>query len=402
MQKETFSLLGALIWLSVLLCPMAAAQKSDINTEQMIQALKRQKLFSVMFRLHPELEVSTKKVIEEHPDSPMESAYIFARDELLGKYLTSYILRASNESVYNFILSEDRILRSLSTDPQLCFDYAQGELRPNKIIPMALLQRNLDAKAEVLETAAANPSLSQNLASMKELGYVLAGEYLKKGYDINNLSKIWSISGLPPAEGCKVATEFSDVLASMDSKQSVYVYKSFLAPTKEKRTQASTEITKSEEHLICGAPAYPEFTLTITKEKGSAHDIVIENSMSVLSSKDDKRPKDVFIVYEASNSHYSAQREEEGALEAFSSIFINRLTGELTLINRISRRAVALIVETCDGKITKEQCAEKMEGLPGGNPFMCLDDDLQCEIRRKNNNIIRVFAYTCRAAKQQF
>ena len=163
------------------------------------------------------------------------------------------------------------------------------------------------------------------------------------------------------------------------------------------------ETSKSEEYLLCSSPTSGKITLIIKKKSGIANEVVIQNSLTVWNDKNNQRQKDeFFIVYEADDSHYSAQQDKEGAQEAFSSIFINRITGKLTRINRISHQAVSALVDKCDRRITKEQCIEKMKTIPGGNFVMCLEDDLECETRRKGYNVIASLSYTCKAVEQQF
>lgn len=71
-------------------------------------------------------------------------------------------------------------------------------------------------------------------ASLDDLIKIIAVAYQQKGYDLNDLAKIDQVGTLPPVEGCRIATEFSEALAFIDAKQSAYVFKNLIYLSEQK------------------------------------------------------------------------------------------------------------------------------------------------------------------------
>jgi hypothetical protein len=79
-----------------------------------------------------------------------------------------------------------------------------------------------------METAVNNPTVPTKPSKIDDVAAPLIQEYHKLSYSLDDLSKIGLISTLPPSDGCRIATSFSNALAALDERQASYVFKNLM------------------------------------------------------------------------------------------------------------------------------------------------------------------------------
>ena len=68
---------------------------------------------------------------------------------------------------------------------------------------------------------------------------------------------------------------------------------------------------------------------------------------------------------------YEAEEAQPESADAVGNLEFDIVTGSLMQTNRISARAVEIVSELCEKKITDDQCKKQMEIEHGGNIFAC-------------------------------
>ncbi len=207
--------------------------KNKTAPAKIMSELKEQRLFSVIFRLHPEAEEEFKeKMINIMENIPSDQVFFSAQAasaELVTMYLNMHMISASEEMTYKQIQREAKIIDSFKNKPQLCVSYYLGSPKFTKDdISEEFLNEESNLKADLIESSVKNPSMPPKAASTDEIINIIAESYQKNGYDLQGLEKLGQITSLTPEEGCKIATDFSKALASMEQKQSSYVFKNLL------------------------------------------------------------------------------------------------------------------------------------------------------------------------------
>ena len=69
---------------------------------------------------------------------------------------------------------------------------------------------------------------SDVIYSKNEIFEIITLEYQEKGYSLENIEKLDYLIQLPPRQACLIATEFSDVLASLNPETSAFIFKNLL------------------------------------------------------------------------------------------------------------------------------------------------------------------------------
>jgi len=208
--------------------------KQQAIPDMIVQELKQQRLFALIFRLHPEAEKEMKKKmgnIAAHATSNQDAFYEAqaASAEIISRYFNKHMLSASDEMTFKQIQREAKVIASLQDKPRLCVSYYLGkpEFSETDVTP-EFLEEDTNLKADVIESSVSNPSPPPKAASIEDILTIIADAYQKKGYDVQSLAKLDKVETLPPEEGCKLAIEFSGTLASMEMKQATYVFKNLL------------------------------------------------------------------------------------------------------------------------------------------------------------------------------
>lgn len=223
------------VWVSVQFSPIAGGHiRASIISSEIVARIKQKNLFSLIFSLNPEAEKELRERIAnitKQNYSPEDFAVKIqgASGAVVTKYLRKYILSASEEVVYKEIQREALVLADIQSKPELCVSYYLGvpQLAANDVAP-EFLAEDENLKIDIIESSLRDHSIPPKVASADEIIKIVAAAYRQKGFEPRDLKNVGRVATLPPTEGCRIATELSISLASLDKKQSVYVVKSSL------------------------------------------------------------------------------------------------------------------------------------------------------------------------------
>jgi TIR domain len=148
------------------------------------------------------------------------------------------------------------------------------------------------------------------------------------------------------------------------------------------------------EHLVCTKPEAadaPTFSLEIASFEGLPTEIRIPAPFGSRRYK----------VTMATEAAYAADELEPETPDSIGTLFLDRTTGKLTQVNKISLAAVSLLVQLCDGKLSREACTEEMVKTKGGNGFACFELE-RCAGWRDNSNVLAVHFNACARTDRKF
>ena len=212
---------------------VVSQQQEKIELETAMRGIEAHRLFAVLFKYHPQAESQMRTSLAQifhrtPPDQIAQQASVMAA-QIINTYVQQDILRASDASVAA-MLSEDLTMETrLQPHPQACVDYYQGRpvSSPDLVSPADVAHIS-DLKADIIEAAFTHPSPPPAHPDMDAVVTQLVAGYHAKGYDPQDMAQLGRVDKLPPVQGCKLAIEFSDVLASMPAAQASTIFKSFL------------------------------------------------------------------------------------------------------------------------------------------------------------------------------
>ena len=113
---------------------------------------------------------------------------------------------------------------------------------------------------------------------------------------------------------------------------------------------------------------------------------------------------DEFRIEETTDLYYKAVEASPEASEAYSSLELNRVSGELFMTSRVSNDAVKLLAAGCDKRIQPNECGSRMKSIRGGDLVSCMStaNDLECSRWRSGTNFGGRYRYECRSAERRF
>jgi len=222
---------------AVILLNVSQWVKADSTVEQVVSKVKQNRLYSVIFKHHPEAEreyvAQTKKILSG-PREQVSAASAALAADLTSRYVELHTLTASDAAIHRLLQTETNILHSLKDNPTECVAQYLGTPSASRVnaISRPLVDASINAKAEIIESSVVTPSPPPKTATIDNVAIILAKAYRAKGYDISEFDKIGKVQSLPPSEGCEVSRRFVSVLVSMDEKQSSFVYKGLFSAGK--------------------------------------------------------------------------------------------------------------------------------------------------------------------------
>lgn len=205
-------------------------QEKELN--KTFNEIEKQRLITVLFYYHPEAKaefrasfdkaILNKSAIRGGVEAVMQQEL----SNIVAKYFEKHLMAASDESIYNLLQRNLANLKKFQGRPELCVGYYLGNPRfaASDLTPEFLTEEG-NLKADVIESSVKEPSLPPQAANLDELANTLLEGYTQKGYSPDGLSKIGDVGTLPPIEGCRVAIEFSDVIASLDQNAGPRLFK---------------------------------------------------------------------------------------------------------------------------------------------------------------------------------
>jgi hypothetical protein len=209
----------------------------DAVPAQAVSTLKQNRLAGVIFKYHPGAEqeyVARYKKILSGPREKVSAESRALAADFTGRYLNLHMPTASDAAIHRLLQTEASTLEALKNNPAECVAQYLGTPSASRLeaTPRSLVEESLNAKAEIIESSVVTPSPPPKIAKIDDIAGVIADAYRAKGYDTAEIAKIGNVQLLPPDEGCQVSYRFVSALASMNEKQSAFVYKGLLSAAK--------------------------------------------------------------------------------------------------------------------------------------------------------------------------
>jgi len=156
----------------------------------------------------------------------------------------------------------------------------------------------------------------------------------------------------------------------------------------------------ADEYYLCRERDMGVQTPLVVKYKNGTPDEILFKYLNIDS--------DSYKINERDELHYQADQLSPPAPDAFGSLIIDRVTGEMRVIGRIPMAAVQLLVNTCNGIISEDDCSDRMNRIKGGFLPFCFQDGIfkvpfpNCDTWRRGDNTYSFSTYECHRAERQF
>jgi hypothetical protein len=207
----------------------------DKSIESLMQDLEKQRLFSVLFRYHPDarerLGEKMKNIVynSEVSDGDVTRLSQQATAEITNEYFQQYLLTASDDRINELLKRNHQTLLRFRSKPALCVGYFLGTPDFSAYdITAEFIEQEGNMKADIIISAISNPSIQPRAGGIDEVIEILSEGYHQKNYNLENLAQFDAIQTLKVSERCDIAIEFSDVLASFDAKTGSFVFKNLM------------------------------------------------------------------------------------------------------------------------------------------------------------------------------
>jgi hypothetical protein len=191
-------------------------------------------LYQVIFQYHPEAKEEIRSSFQKIFMGPRDQFAIQSQQlgvTISNHYYSLHVATASDAAIHKILESNSRIIEALK-EPKSCVGYYLGTVFNASDIPADLVQSELNARIEVIESSAKSPFHREKLSAEKIILPLLAS-YEKNGLArdkaLAEIKNLGTLNSLPPEEGCAVARHFSAALASMDEKTAAAVFISLTA-----------------------------------------------------------------------------------------------------------------------------------------------------------------------------
>jgi hypothetical protein len=195
---------------------------------------KNTRLFSTLFKYHPEaeqqLKLSIKKILSSTPLDYIGAAEGKALAKIVTKYLNQDVGNASDASIYDFLKYKLKALNMLKEQPEICAGVFAGALN-HLVIPEVVAETILrigDAEAEIIESSATSPSPLATKFRIEEIRAILGSMYASKEYPAGDLDQIDNVLSISAEDGCRVAINFTDSIVSLGETEGPHVFKSLI------------------------------------------------------------------------------------------------------------------------------------------------------------------------------
>jgi hypothetical protein len=153
----------------------------------------------------------------------------------------------------------------------------------------------------------------------------------------------------------------------------------------------------ADDYYLCESPLVEGQTPLVVKYSGgTATEILF-----VFKKADGS---DSYQIKERDDIYYRADEVSPDAPDAFASLQINRLSGELEVTSRISNEAVQLLASICDRRIPRTECLDRMSKIKGGSLTYCIfgEPAVSCDKWRNGTNISGRHTYQCKRTERRF
>jgi hypothetical protein len=115
-----------------------------------------------------------------------------------------------------------------------------------------------------------------------------------------------------------------------------------------------------------------------------------------------KTDQDVFRITESTTTQYRAVSDSPDFPEAFATIELNRVSGEMTETLRIPNKSAKLLADICAKKIPPSECRQRIDIIREGDWISCMSvaNDMECPKWLAGSNVTSRFRFQCRPANR--
>ncbi|WP_162917348.1 hypothetical protein [Dongia deserti] len=235
-RQKTVPIAGAIVAVSFIVAALVAMSplKASVTANAVMDELSEQRLFKVLFRIHPEARAELRARMAEIPtDAPRAEVFLrgqAASADVVAKYFMMHLPSVPDAIVHKILLRQIEVMREFQSRPAYCVDYYLGTPRFEQgDLTTEFLETESTLKAEALEGAVANPTPLASPLEDEVLAEQLSMAYLAKDYRFENIANLGRLDTIPAEEACQYALEFVDAIASLGPTQSAVIFKSLIA-----------------------------------------------------------------------------------------------------------------------------------------------------------------------------
>lgn len=209
---------------------ISIAEDVALNNE-ITKQVYEEKLFKLVINEEPKAKTLVDLTIRMVDKDNKDEAFYKAKQTalvVLRPIIDSYILTASNESVYKLMGYSYQNVSMLKNNPKKCVDYyfTREPVLESSDLPYNYFKAELDALAEIVENSINNPSPIEQY-DYDQIMQIVENQYKNLGYDPKQIKKLSNFNKVKPEEACEAAITFSYVIYSMGNQAGSYVYKGF-------------------------------------------------------------------------------------------------------------------------------------------------------------------------------
>ena len=206
-----------------------------------VHELKKNRLVADAIRFDPSQEVKLRDGIRSLMAATPTDKLLGLEQQLVGSIVNDVFAKtipsASDEAIHGFLEAHKDTLDRFQDRPSLCVEFfagSDGTPVDPKTIPQDLMQRIIDNKARIMESASGSPATIQKAKDMKDFLDPLFDEYQRQNRNTQDLIDVsGEVSQLPPIDGCRAARSFIGTLATMDAHKASYIYKNWVMGLQE-------------------------------------------------------------------------------------------------------------------------------------------------------------------------
>ncbi|ESQ80003.1 hypothetical protein [Asticcacaulis sp. YBE204] len=230
---------------NAIVVPVAQAQVSDASADTAVDIamayLKENKLFSLLMRTEPGFEAEARaefrRIATSVPADKVQSEAQAYGTKVVLLLIEKYTIKSSDAAIEGFLQQNLKMAIGLKDRPADCVAYVMGTGKISlEIMTPAIIEAETEIKYQLLESALTRPAAFTPMA-ISDLLALVEKRYAAIGGDISNLTLLDQATSLPPAQGCQVVTQFSQMLTAGTPTENATLYRNFLYLSKQSQAQ---------------------------------------------------------------------------------------------------------------------------------------------------------------------
>ena len=206
-------------------------QDMEPTIDRLMRKLETERLVQLMFRYRPALKEKVRDRLQTlagtvSPEE-LERTWSLEAARVLAPEIQALATDAPPDVIYPLIKHQLGVMLALQQrDAQACVDYFVGSgTVPSGVFPLGSEQRELELKADVVQSAIDRPTPIARPVDQDKLIRLIRRAYAMQGYPISEFAKLAQQGGLDADEECRVAIEFTSAVTGLDQSEATYIHK---------------------------------------------------------------------------------------------------------------------------------------------------------------------------------